>query len=421
MLSIEDIQKYGIVGCGGAGFPSHIKLMNEVKTFIINAVECEPLLWTDKYLALNHYEEIINGIDYVIRLKKPEKTILCIKDKFYEYFTELIKRLDNIEVMRMKDYYPAGDELIIINEALGLTISPGKIPKDYGILVNNIETLFHLGNAASKNRKMTRKYLTVTTKTKSYIVSTPIGTRFRDVLAKLDIKLKENEILIENGLMTGNSISEDSFINSTTKALIVYNPTRVYNEIVSFSPSRQQRRNFTACIQCSRCTDLCPRYLIGHPLKPHRIMRCMMNDEKKAIDFGLFLCSDCGLCEIYACPMGIAPRQIIRKLKNELENKGTLHENLLKTNTRKFRLVSSKSLYKRLAVTSKKPDSNEVCINPETVRLQIKSKGSLLVSNDEKVTEGQPLWKPDNTFNVWINATISGKIKIDSEGIIIKD
>jgi len=413
MLHIDDIAQAGIVGCGGGGFPLHLKLENDIETLIINAVECEPGLWTDKYIAGYDSRPVLNAIAFIKTIKKPKRILLVFKEKYSDNFSILInegKKL-GIEPVAVRDYYPSGDELILIFDALGLRIDAGKIPKDYCLLVSNLETLWHLGRAL-KGKALIGKYLTVhIPKHKPYIIYAPIGTLYEDILKSLGINKSDDEYLIENGLMMGSQVNTSSSLKPTIKALFLTKPTKVLKESLRFSFEMQKRRNLTACIQCSRCTDLCSRSLIGHYIKPHRIMRGLLNNDDRAIDFGLFLCSECGLCELFACPMGIQPRGIIRGLKAMLMDKRSIPEGLAKTSFRDYRLVPSRVIYDRLKINSSKPMDKPVVVKPKRVSFDIPTGSSLLVKNGDRVDEGQAIIRQGN--GVYINASIKGKIMLE--------
>ena len=180
-ISVENVAQAGVVGAGGAGFPTHVKLAAKADTVLINAAECEPLLHKDKEILRHYLDPVLDGMLRVVRQVGADRAIVAIKEK-YEDLIEAIGRRgadDGIEVYPLGDYYPAGDEFVTVYEATGRIIPPGGLPLDVGCLVVNVETLLNL----ELDRPVTHKFLTVGGDVPEPVtVRAPIGASFGDVL-----------------------------------------------------------------------------------------------------------------------------------------------------------------------------------------------------------------------------------------------
>ncbi|MCL2793464.1 MAG: 4Fe-4S dicluster domain-containing protein [Spirochaetaceae bacterium] len=340
MKLLDAIREAGVVGCGGAGFPTHVKLNCLVKYLIVNAVECEPLLRTDRFIVKNKTEDIILGMELIAEQVRAEKKVIAIKYNYAEEISALekvIKALkSNIEIFKLENIYPAGDEQYIVNAVTGKSVPPSGIPLDVNAVVTNVATVCCVAESV-KGKPFTHKYLTVTGEVENpVIVYTPVGTSFASCVEAAGKILVDDYVIIEGGPLMGKQYDktqlENLFITKTTSGLIIV-PKNISVVNRNTIPLKSVlRRARVACIQCSQCADLCPRYLLGHPLKPHLIMRKLgyssdieSDIEKAQEDEALkqaLICCECGVCEVFACPMELQPRQVNIYVKKILQNKG---------------------------------------------------------------------------------------------------
>lgn len=186
MTLIEQIKDAGIVGCGGAGFPTHVKLNCTVEYLIINAAECEPLLRTDRWLMIHKAMEIVAAVDMVGDMIKARKRYIALKETYREEIAaleeEIAKTGSSTILYRMKNFYPAGDEQIMVCDITGRTVPPSGIPLDVGAVVSNLATSYSIYQA-SLGQPFTDKYLTMTGEVHGpCIVHAPLGTSFKDCL-----------------------------------------------------------------------------------------------------------------------------------------------------------------------------------------------------------------------------------------------
>ncbi|MCK5572521.1 MAG: SLBB domain-containing protein, partial [Bacteroidetes bacterium] len=196
----EDIRAAGVVGAGGGGFPAHVKAGAQVEFVIANGAECEPLIHKDYELMLHKPREIVDGLKRLMEATGASRGILGVKkknDKVIEAFSAAIED-SRISLHLLGDFYPSGDEYILVYDAIGRLIPPQGIPLDVGVVVNNVETLYNIARAAD-GVPVTQKFITVAGAVKKPMTGVvPIGTRYRDAL-----EMAGGSVLSEYALFTG--------------------------------------------------------------------------------------------------------------------------------------------------------------------------------------------------------------------------
>ncbi|MBW9153993.1 4Fe-4S dicluster domain-containing protein [Clostridium estertheticum] len=441
MELLDQIYKAGVVGAGGAGFPTHIKLKCSVEYLLVNAAECEPLIQTDKYIMRHNAEEIIKALSLMAQLVGSDKVIIAIKGKYereIDAFQNAIKKLDSkVELFYLKSVYPAGDEQVIVYEVTGRVIPPGGIPLNVGAVVSNVATVLSIYDATI-GKSVTDKIITVTGEVNNpSLLSVPIGTpvsKCIDAAGGLNIK---DYCVIMGGPMMGRILSSDEVekrsITKTDGAILVLPADHYIKARKSISVQHIINQTKSACIQCSYCTQMCPRYLLGHPLRPHKIMRAisMSLDHSEEIFKEALICSECGICEMYACPMGISPRQVNIMIKNELRQKGVKFKNtekIIPIEERDGRQVPVSRLVQRLNLGKYKDikfddDAIEVKVNIVTIPLKqhIGKSATSIVAVGDEVNKGQLIGEVKREdMGANIHASISGKVTNVSDCIIIE-
>jgi Na+-translocating ferredoxin:NAD+ oxidoreductase RnfC subunit len=326
---ISRVRDAGIIGKGGAGFPTHVKLRAKAEYVLANGVECEPLLSTDKVLMETFPKEIIGGMRFAMKAVGAKKGYLCLKEKYKDACCALKKELGDvtdIKISMLNDFYPAGDEMIMIKEVLGKTVPEGGLPIDIGVVVNNVGTMKKIFKAVEMNENITRKYVSINGEVKEpKLVNVPLGMKVKDVLALSGGATIDDYAVISGGPNMGKLVDGDDVIKKTTSALIVLDSEHPLVAREKLNLSEITSRAKAACLNCRLCTDMCPRYLIGHNIRPHKIMRAInlnLDSQVEALT-GAFLCSGCGICENYACFMFLSPKQICQQVKRELVKSGT--------------------------------------------------------------------------------------------------
>jgi len=439
---LNQIYKAGVVGAGGAGFPTHIKLKCNVEYLLVNAAECEPLIHTDKYIMRHHAEEIIEALSLMAPLVGADKVVIAIKGKYEKEIDALqnaIKKLNSkVELFYLKSIYPAGDEQVVVYEVTGRVIPPGGIPLNVGAVVSNVATVLNIYDA-TKGRGVTDKIITVTGEVgKPSLISVPIGTPvLKCIKAAGGLNIKDYCVIM-GGPMMGRILSPDEVekrsITKTDGGIIVLPADHYIKARKSLSVEHIINQTKSACIQCSYCTQMCPRYLLGHPLRPHKIMRAisMSLDFTKEVFKDALICSECGICEMYACPMGISPRQVNIMVKNELRQKGVkfvTKEEIIPDERRDYIQIPVSRLVQRLNLGKysdiKFIDSATV-VNVENVYIPLKQHigkpAKAIVSVGDVVTKGQLIGEIDlGDMGANIHASINGHVTKVSEYIVIEN
>ncbi|RLB43604.1 MAG: electron transport complex protein RnfC [Deltaproteobacteria bacterium] len=359
---VNKIRDAGVVGAGGAGFPTHIKVGAEAKLVLGNGASCEPLLVSDVYLMEKMPEQVLRGLQLVVQCSGAKKGILCLKGKHKGAWESLEKALTKefpeIELFELGNFYPAGDEHVLVHEVTGKTVPQGGIPLDVDVIVDNVETLLNIEKAVDEGLPVTQRYLTVTGELRSpMITKVPIGTPIGEILDYAGGATTNDFLVVIGGPMMGTVTADLSTpVTKTTTALIVL--PKLHNIIQGkiADPERILNITKTVCCQCSRCTDLCPRHLLGHDIEPHKIMRSLSWAFDLAMEIfqKAFFCSECGICEKYACPMMISPREVNARIKQELMRKGVKgkrdERHYKPSSFRNLRKVPTKRLIEKLNI-----------------------------------------------------------------------
>lgn len=321
---VELMKQASVVGAGGAGFPSYAKIADGADTLVVNAAECEPLTYTDLTLMRHHMPEIIRGVEIVLSETGMERGIVGMKTHTGKElgYTDGQVLGKNVTVCLLPDVYPMGDEISLIYETTGRLVQPGALPITQHVIVYNAETVYNIYRAVTEGAPVTEKWLSIGGDLKQgYIVRVPIGMRISELFEKLGITIPEGHVLIDGGPSMGKIIPlSGSVIRKTTKGLLILPDTipAVVNQ--NRSPDEQRKIASSVCCQCSRCTELCPRHMLGYPIEPHRMVRSSVSiakDDPILIQTAQVCCS-CGICSVAACCQGISPRAVINEYKGIL-------------------------------------------------------------------------------------------------------
>lgn len=321
------LRESGVVGAGGAGFPTYAKLSDKADTLILNGAECEPLLRLHRQLLEEYTTEILTGLSELLTATGAKRGIIALK----AHYTAAVRALEreigeypNLSIHTLDSVYPAGDELILIQEVTGRVVKPGSLPITVGVTVCNVETAYNVYRALS-GQPVTHKYVTVTGEVHSPVtLRVPLGTRFSELIAAAGGTTRTDVALISGGPMMGALADEGDVVTRTTNAILVLPAEHrvILNKKRNYSI--QLRRAMSVCCQCHSCTDLCSRHVLGYPVEPHMVMRVLSNGgrmDASVIDGAMF-CSGCGLCEEYACPQDLSPKALIAEMKAERRRLG---------------------------------------------------------------------------------------------------
>lgn len=428
------IRDAGVVGAGGAGFPTHVKLSSPAKTIVVNGAECEPLLRVDQQLLAQMAEKVVNGLETVMKLTGASVGIIALKEKYKDAIQSLGKAIVGrpIKIHILGDFYPAGDEHVTVNQATGQLVPQGAIPLKVDCVVTNVETLVNIAEAID-GKPVTDTYLTVTGEIPQPItLKLPIGTTIAEVFRIAGLTDFKDMMVIEGGPMMGKVVEDLSQpITKTTKGLIILPKDHPLIKRRMLSFEKIVRQSKAACIQCRYCTDLCPRFLLGHKIEPHKIMRALQHLEGQEEMLKMALtCSECGVCEQYACPMGLSPRRINAMIKQGLSQKGikpdSAPENQQKHSLREHRQIPIKRLITRLGLTKydRSAPLTKLEYSVKYVRIKLRqhvgAPSKSLVQVGQRVEKGDLIAQiPEKSLGANIHASISGVISEVSDSIAI--
>lgn len=322
------LQEAGIVGAGGAGFPTYAKLDERAEVIIMNCAECEPLLKLHRQLLEQCAEEILRTFDMLARTVGAKEAVIGIKKEYKATIKAIDRYIDaypNMRVQLLDGAYPMGDEVVLIYEATGRVIRPGGLPIEEGVAVFNVETVYNIYRAVEKQTPVLDKVVSVVGEVEHPVtVRVPLGATVRDVVAYAGEVTTKNPVYLSGGPMMGNPVEETSVVTKTTNAIIVLDRSHSLIQKKNRNAAIDLKRAASSCCQCETCTNLCPRHALGHPIEPHKFMRSAANQDFQ--DTNVFLntmfCSSCGLCENFSCPQGLSPRSLITDYKMGLRKAG---------------------------------------------------------------------------------------------------
>jgi len=320
---IKAIADAGVVGMGGAGFPTHLKLRPRIQTVIINGAECEPLLNCDYHLLDNYARDVMEGACLTAESTGAREVVLAIKKKNRKLKERVGSFSPDIpfRIAFLEDIYPSGDEFFIIRDVCGHILPPRDIPSDRGVLVHNAATFKAIADAVN-GIPLTHRLVTVCGEVENQItVNAPVGASFADLLAAAGGGDNGTVCrILEGGVMMG-TLAESTDVVTKTTAAIVALPESHPAVLERLRPLRYSVRVAEhICCQCLKCTELCSRYLIGHHMEPHKLMRLIgsSRDYRGLNTEMLFNCTGCGLCSLLACPFDLSPRRLILEARKTL-------------------------------------------------------------------------------------------------------
>ena len=445
---VEAVRAAGVVGAGGAGFPTHVKLAAQVDTVIANGAECDPLLQCDQRLMESRASEIVRAVQLAMEATGARRGIVALKEE-YQAATAALQRAIrplqgqvDLDLLLLDSRYPAGDEFVLVYEATGRLVPETGLPLHVGCLVQNVQTLFNIARAA-KGAAVTHRLLTVAgAVARPVTLWAPVGTAICDVLAwaggvqppRWLERTADDYAVVIGGPMMGQAAPDlRQPVTKTTSGLLVLPRDSVVVRYLTRSRASWVRRGISTCDQCRDCTDLCPRYLLGHDLKPHEVMR--------AINYGLerpaakvtaaVLCCECRLCEAYACPLELSPMSYYVAIKQELRAQGWINEVHKRTDfrphpTREYRLAPTHRLIARLGLTEWEHQHcplDEADYHPTKVTIPLRQHTGAparpVVAMGGRVAAGDLIAQiPEGKLGANVHASITGRVSRMDDGSI---
>ena len=439
-MNIQELKKLmadsGDVGAGGAGFPSSIKLSEGADTLIINAAECEPLLYTDYFLMKKHMDRVLTGAEVLMEAAGIQKGFLGVKKHTAERLgIQHDQQLsEHVKVYALPDAYPMGDEIILIYEVLRRVVTPGALPITAGVLVFNVETLYNVEQAVDHGYPVAEKWITIGGKVREpYVLRVPVGTPIAQLLKRLDIQVPEDCAMINGGPAMGGIIDPNTaVVTKTTKGLLIL-PKELPIIAGKLSSDRVVlSRASSACCQCTLCTEMCPRALIGYPLEPHRAVRSATHHvEENPEDFvTATLCSGCGVCELAACCQELSPRRVFQEMKGILAKKGLRYQHkgepVKVSPERDYRLLPNERFKTRIGVApfDRVPTLDDSAWLPTFVTLPMRQHVGApavpTVKVGDTVRKGDVIGQAGKGVSAMIHSSMDGKVlAVDEQSVTI--
>lgn len=291
---VKAVRASGLVGLGGAGFPTHIKMnppnLNEVDTLVVNAAECEPYITCDYRTMMDHTQDVLDGIRLIQKHLDIANVYIGIENNKPDAIALLRKKTEHdasIHVAELSAVYPKGAEKVIVYECCGRVIKEGTLPAASGVIVSNVTSIAVLAQYIRTGMPLIQKCLTVDGSAvgSPKNVLAPIGTRFSDILAFCDTQENPAKV-ISGGPMMG--IAVDSLSQPLSKT---------NNAILAFTAGEAEIDETTPCIRCARCIRACPMNLM--PINFEKAYIARDTEDLRALKINL--CIECGCCS-YVCP-----------------------------------------------------------------------------------------------------------------------
>ncbi|HWB87017.1 MAG TPA: 4Fe-4S dicluster domain-containing protein [Bryobacteraceae bacterium] len=425
MLS-EKLRECGVVGAGGAGFPTYVKAQSQVEYLLANGAECEPLIHKDAELMKHFPAGIVAGMNSMMDATGAKTGKFGIKTKNAESI-EAVKRevkSDRIEFVLLGDYYPSGDEYELVYSATGRLIPPAGIPLNVGCVVSNVETLYNVA-LAEQGTPVTEKFLSVCGAVKNpKSFWAPVGMSFRELIALGGGATVGDFGVFVSGIMMGTlTFDLDDVVTKTTGGLIVL--PRDHYLMTRRTRSQQEMNHIgkSACDQCSYCTELCPRYLLGYEVMPHKVMRSLGFTSTGSDIWNQWseLCCACGICTLYACPEDLYPKEACDQGKRDRRSSGLKFAQQKPVQVhpmKEYRRLPLSQLRKRLQIEEyeKETPFETVECHPAAVRIKLRQHAgqpaAAVVQEGKRVKKGQVVGRvEDSKLGANVHASIDGKVR----------
>lgn len=426
----------GVVGAGGAGFPTYAKLDARAKTVIMNCAECEPLLKLHQQLLEEYADEILSAFYAIMQACGAKEGIIGIKKAYKKTIAALegyIGKYQGVRLGLLDEVYPAGDEVVLIYEVTGKVVRPGGLPIESGIAVFNVETCYNLYRAMNGGVPVVDKLVSVVAEVNHPVtVRMPIGATIEETVRQAGGAKIKDPVYFVGGPMMGSIQPGTATITKTTNAILVLPEKHLLVERKKANATVMLKRAAASCCQCTMCTDLCPRYLLGHPIEPHLFMRAATckDVQDPNIFLNTFFCCSCGLCELYSCFQGLSPRSLMAEYKDGLRAAGVkppvVEARPVETN-RKYRKSPMKRLMARLDLRkyNKPAPLKDEVVDVKTVRIALRQNIGApavpVVKAGDVVARGQMIAEPAKGLSVALHSSIYGRVREVAGDCIIID
>jgi Na+-translocating ferredoxin:NAD+ oxidoreductase RnfC subunit len=431
----DRIREAGVVGAGGAGFPTHVKASASADVVIANACECEPLLATDRYVLEARLDEMIGGLLTMMLATGAGRGVIALREGQTDLagrVREAAEAAAGVEVILVADTYPAGDEHILVYEVTGRVIPEGGIPPDVKVVVSNANTLVNV-RRAMEGSPVTHRLISVCGDVENPgVFEVPLGTTVGDVLALTrNSPDMDASAMLLSGIMMGMYCEDLRTPVDKRMGSITVLPRA--SEIMvrkSLPVDVMIKRAASVCCQCTQCTELCPRHLMGHDITPHKIMRAVSWGRAFVPDLaGALFCSGCGLCGVYVCPMLLSPDRISFMVRAEMAGRGVKQANKPPNTVlpvRAGRLVPHPRIVERTGLAPyERPLAFGGRIEPDSVRIPLSQHvgvpAAARVRQGDGVVRGQLVGEiPEGALGARVHASIDGVVVEVGDLIVVE-
>jgi Na+-translocating ferredoxin:NAD+ oxidoreductase RnfC subunit len=428
--SPERLEELGVVGAGGGGFPAAAKFKTKVSMVIANAAECEPLLHKDKELLQHFSEPFLLGMQMTMEMVGASEGVVGIKEKYHDIIGALESVAPSrIRVVPLPDCYPAGDEFILVHLVTGRVIPPGGLPKDVDTVVSNVETLINI----ALDRPVTHKYLTVAGAVANPVtLCVPVGITIGEAIeAAGGATVDDIGILIGGVMMAKPAPSLDIPVTKTTGGIIVLPASHSLIQRHNAPLIQVNRIGRSACDQCRFCTEFCPRFLLGHPIQPHRAMQSLGFAMGADPMVATLYCCECNLCTMYACPEDLDPKNVCVQAKPLARERGLVFKgdpaSITPHPMAEFRRVPMRRLIAKLGLGEFNNAGPLIdhTFSPRKVNLLLKQHAggpaAPVVKCGDRVRVGDLLaMPPQGQLGARIHASIDGVVTVHSDSVTIE-
>ena len=419
------LRENGIVGAGGAGFPTYAKLDQRADTLILNCAECEPLLRLHRQVLEMYTYEILSTFHLISKILEVDTVLIGIKGSYQRTVAAVqgeLSSFPNIKIADLPEIYPAGDEVVLTYEATGRVVPAGGLPLDVGVSVLNVETVYNIYKALN-GQPVTHKFVTVAGEVHHPItVYAPLGISVAELIKLAGGAKIEDPALIMGGPMMGRLAEETETVSKTTNGILVLPRTLPLVQKKLSKTAIDIRRAMASCCQCSYCTSLCPRNLLGHPIDPAAFMLAASHGvtTDTAPYLNAAFCSGCGLCELFSCTQNLNPRSLLQATKANLAKKGIKPQAPAMKEVpshRELRRIPLSRLRSRLGLD---PYNMEAPMDESPIKIKrlkinlsqhIGAPAVPCVKKGDAVEAGQMIAAPaENALSVAIHSPIKGKV-----------
>ena len=330
-ITVQDVLEAGVVGAGGAGFPTHVKLAGKADSVVINAAECEPLLHKDKEVLRAYADDVLEGLSTGMRLVGAQRGYVGVKEKYKDVIELLQAKVpQNIEVAPLRDAYPAGDEFILVYDVLGRVIPPGGIPLAVGAVVMNVETAMNVARLRKRIRSPRSIFPSPGRWPNPVTLRVPLGVTLAQCVAAAGgptISGRQLHCWRRDDGLSGNEPRRTGRQDDRRRDRAAR--TTMWSFAVDSGIGRKSPGSAAAhATSAVSARNLCPRWLLGHPIEPHRAMRSLeFNLVGEANVLGTQFCCECNLCSMYSCPEDLDPKNVCSQNKRRLASEKRRWEN----------------------------------------------------------------------------------------------